>query len=475
MKLFWKQFITMMCFIVVSFMIFGNIMVHTAFQTTINRETNQSIEEMKIFQYALIASLDGLPKDYQATDMAVAEIVKSIQQSLNNARDEVIIYNKSNKVIYQNSSYQGSLIKARKEKSAAVWQIHKQKEHYYIESLCGVQSNVGSYILEIHRNIDHVYQDRDRHYETYLLALSIVSVIFVIVLLLFSMHFTFPIRKLSQAVRAFAKGNYQSRVKVKGNDEVSVLSRDFNQMADRLKENIEELKESARRQEEFTAAFSHELKTPLTSIVGYADMLRSVEMPQEDIFMSADYIFKQGKRLERLALKMMELTYIDKQEITFQEIDVASFVSLLRAMTGKLLETSEVTLTIQSDPGNFYGDIDLLLSLFSNLIDNARKACGKGGKIFLEGKKTEDGYSFSLQDNGHGIPEEEIYKITEPFYMVDKSRARKEGGAGIGMSLCQKIIRLHHAEWSIQSNIGVGTEIHIQFKEGLEGEYDKEA
>lgn len=475
MKLFWKQFITMMCFIVVSFMIFGNIMVHTAFQTTINRETDQSIEEMKIFQYALIASLDGLPKDYQATDMAVAEIVKSIQQSLNNARDEVIIYNKSNKIIYQNSSYQGSLIKTKREKTAAVWQIHKQKEHYYIESLCSVQSNVGNYILEIHRNIDHVYQDRNYHYETYLLALSIVSVIFAIVLLLFSMHFTFPIRKLSQAVRAFAKGNYQSRVKVRGNDEVSVLSRDFNQMANQLEENIEELKEAARRQEEFTAAFSHELKTPLTSIIGYADMLRSVDMTQEDIFMSADYIFKQGKRLERLALKMMELTYVDKQEITFQKIDVDSFLSLLRVMTEKLLESSEITFSFQSESGHFYGDMDLLLSLFSNLIDNARKASEKGGQIFLEGKNTKGGYSFVIRDNGRGIPEEEIYKITEPFYMVDKSRARKEGGAGIGMSLCQKIILLHHAEWDIQSVIGEGTEIHIQFKEEFAREDDKNA
>ncbi len=99
---------------------------------------------------------------------------------------------------------------------------------------------------------------------------------------------------------------------------MAVLSRDFNQMAGQLEENIWELEENARRQEEFTEAFSHELKTPLTSIIGYADMLRSIEMSQEDISLSANYIFQQGKRLERLALKMMELTYIDKQEILFQ-------------------------------------------------------------------------------------------------------------------------------------------------------------
>lgn len=110
MKLFWKQFITMMCFIIMSFMIFGNIMVHTAFQTTMNRAKEQGIEEMKIFQYALVASLEGLPKEYQATDIAVAEIAKSIQQSLNNTQDGMIIYNKDNKIIYQSSQYKSKLI-----------------------------------------------------------------------------------------------------------------------------------------------------------------------------------------------------------------------------------------------------------------------------------------------------------------------------------------------------------------------------
>lgn len=465
MKLFWKQFITMMCFLIISFMVFGNIMVHTAFQTTINRETERSIEEMKIFQYALIASLEGLPKDYQATDMAVAEIVKSIQQSLNNAPSGVIIYDKENKRIYQSSSYPGNLIKTSREKNSGVWQIHKQENHYYLESLCEVQSSVENYILEIHRNIDHVYQDRKHLYDTYRLVLSLVSAIFAVVLLIFSIHFTHPIRKLSQAVRAFANGNYQSRVKAKGSDEVAVLSQDFNQMAEQLEKSIGQLEEEARRQEEFTGAFSHELKTPLTSIIGYADMLRSMELPEEEIFMSADYIFNQGRRLERLALKMMELSFIDKQEITFQKINVSSLADQIKAMTGTLLQEKEIQFTVQIDEGTFLGDTDLLLSLFSNLIDNARKACPGKGEITLEGKKQTDGYSFLIKDNGHGMPEEEIHKITEPFYMVDKSRARKEGGAGMGMSLCQKIIRLHHARWSIESHPGTGTEIRIHFSE----------
>lgn len=463
MKLFGKLYITMMCVTILSYMIFGNILVQTAFQTTLNREIERSLEETKIFQYALVASLEGLPKDYQATDIAIGGIAESIQQSLNNSQSTVVIYDKEHKVIYQNSSYQSNLIKKADSIPSGAWQITKHGTHYYLESLCKTNRDTESYILEIHRAIDHIYQDRDQLYDKYFLTLILVSGVVAIVLFLFSIHFTRPVRKLSQATRAFANGDYKSRVKEKGYDEVAVLSHDFNRMAHQLEKSIQQLEETARRQEEFTGSFSHELKTPLTSIIGYADMLRSMELSQEDSALSADYIFHQGKRLERLAKKMMELSYIDKQEINMQEIDAIFFTGQIKIMTEKLLQLRNIHLDIQVEAGSFYGDSDLLLSLFSNLIDNARKACSDSGNIILEGKPVEEGYYFCLRDNGHGMPEEELHKITEPFYMIDKSRARKEGGAGMGMALCQKIICLHHAAWNIQSCPGEGTQIQIHF------------
>lgn len=463
MKLFWKQFIPMTCFIIISFTVFGNLMVYNSFRTTMEKETERSIEEMRIFQYALSASLQGLPKDYQATDIAIAEIVKSIQQSLNNTHSEIIIYDKQGESIYRDSSYVGKLMKTSHKKGTGIWQIQKEKEHYFLESLCEIPGNTETYQLEMHRLIDEVYEDRNQLYDVYLLTLFFVSVFSVIVLLIFSTHFTRPIRKLSHAVREFADGNYQSRVYVRGNDEVSVLSQDFNQMAVQLTESIHQLEEEARRQDEFTGAFSHELKTPLTSIIGYADMLRSRELSTEETLLSADYIFHQGRRLERLSQKMMELSYIDKQEIIFQKINATELAEQIQKITRHLLKEKEIALTIHVEKGLLWGDPDLLLSLFANLIDNARKACSDRGQIKLTGEAMSECYFFSIQDNGKGIPKEEIPKITEPFYMVDKSRARKEGGAGMGMALCKKIIRLHQTEWSILSSLDKGTTIQLFF------------
>ncbi len=115
------------------------------------------------------------------------------------------------------------------------------------------------------------------------------------------------------------------------------------------------------------------------------------------------------------------------------------------------------------EEGTVYGEKDLLLSLFVNLVDNARKALSPKGKITITGRKQEEGYRFAVCDDGCGMPEEELHKVTEAFYMVDKSRSRKEGGAGLGLTLCSRIVALHKAEWKIESKMGEGTCITLTF------------
>lgn len=281
MRVFAKQFITMMCVLLVFFTIFGNILVNTAFETTMDRETSQSLEEMKIFQYAMLASLDGLPKDYQAVDGAVAEIAGSIKQSLYGDNGGIVVYDKKGNVLFQDSDYQGKLMIQDRKGHNNVWQITSQEGHYYLESLCEINSTEGDYVLEFHRCIDHVYEDRNRLYERYVALLILFFAVFATVLFILSFRFTRPIRKLSQATRAFANGDYKRRVRMKGHDEMADLGRSFNWMAGKLEENIGQL-------EEFIADFSHELKTPLTSIIGYADMMRSRALSDEERSLSAN-------------------------------------------------------------------------------------------------------------------------------------------------------------------------------------------
>ncbi len=444
MRLFWKLFITMLGFVIAAFMVFGNIIINIPFKSSIERETDRSVEEMHILLYAFTASLDGLPDGYRASGLAVTEITKSLEKNLGN-NNNIIVYNEDKEIIYNSS-------------------ITKNNGSYFTECFFEVKSKAGNYYIGINKEIDFIFEDREILYNNYRLALIVLFIFSAILSFLFSIGFTRPVRKLSAAARDFASGNYQRRVKPSGNDEVTALVNDFNSMAGQLEDNIHKLEDDARRQEEFTEAFSHELKTPLTSIIGYSDMLRSMDLPKEDIVTSASYIFKEGKRLERLAYKMMELSFAGRQEIEMAATDTEELAEKIQKNAECLLKPKKIILTTNIEKGIIKGDMDLLQSLFLNLIDNARKACSEGGRIILEGQDYGGEYKFYVKDNGCGIPESETEKITEAFYMVDKSRARKEGGAGIGLALCVKIAGLHKAGFEIKSSEGTGTQVILSFK-----------
>ena len=398
---------------------------------------------------------------------------ETIEDSIGNQENGIALYNEERQLIYKNGMYYGALMAENVGTDRAMWRLTDTEAGHYLEALSQLKSGSGTWYLAFGRNIQYVYDARDRLYEQYRNMVLLVIVLSVPVSWFLAYHFTKPIRQLMRATRDFARGNYQSRVEVKGEDELAGLMLEFNRMARRLERSIWELGDAARRQEEFTGAFAHELKTPLTSIIGYGDMLRSMNLTEEEKRSSSDYIYQQGKRLERLSLKMMELVRVDKQGITLKPLKTRELAYEIELFTKRLLWEKKVVLVKTIAPGIVYGDLDLLCSLFGNLIDNGAKACGRKygekpgeqGKILFTGRQEKHGYSFTLEDNGCGIPEDEVGKITEAFYMVDKSRARKEGGAGIGMTLCSRIVNLHHAEWKIDSKEGEGTKVYIFFPE----------
>ncbi len=480
MKLFWKQFTAMVCLIVLSFAVFGSIFLQTSFQMDLERETERSLEEWKMFQYALLASLEGIPEEYSPTGNVVTEVSEIIESSIGSQETGIALYNEEKQLIYKNGMYYGGLIAEEGNDGQGIWRLTNTEEGHYLEALSGFECSYGNYFLAFGRNIQGVYDDRERMYSLYRITLIAVIGLSVLLSWFLSAHFTKPILKLSRATKNFARGNYESRVEVKGEDEVADLMRDFNRMAKRLEKSIWELEDAARRQDEFTGAFAHELKTPLTAIIGYGDMLRSMEMTEKERRSCADYIYRQGKRLERLSYKMMELVRVDKQDIDLKPVKTIDLTKEVRRFTERLLTENKIALEVKAEPGLIFGDMDLLCSLFGNLIDNARKAVCKydvsdrGRKIRFIGRQEKGGYRYLVSDNGCGIPQEELGKITEAFYMVDKSRARKEGGAGLGMAVCRRIVELHHAKWSIESKEGEGTAINVFFPERVEEDEDQE-
>ncbi len=280
---------------------------------------------------------------------------------------------------------------------------------------------------------------------------------------------TRSLRVLSRATKRLAEGDLSCRAEVHSGDEIEALAHDFNTMAQRLEENIGELQDSVRRQTEFMGSFAHELKTPMTSIIGYADLLRGQSLTAEEQQEAANYIFTEGRRLESLSLKLLELLVLKKESVELVPASPATIVSGVVRVMRPILQKQGIDLRSRTSPGVCLMEPDLVKSLIINLIDNARKAMDSGGLIFIVADMTPTGCTLTVADTGRGIPEAELAKITEAFYRVDKSRSRAQGGAGLGLALCAEIVRLHFGRLVFRSIEGKGTSVTAELCGGLGG------
>ena len=252
------------------------------------------------------------------------------------------------------------------------------------------------------------------------------------------------------------------KVPSEGNAELAQVGATFNFMTGKIKEQIESLSNINRTQKQLIGSLAHELKTPMTAIIGYADTLLTVRLTPERQEKALIYIENECRRLSRLSMKMLELTGLyEASEDSFNpvEIQVDNFLKEVKELIDCRLQEKNISLDVFCEPKELVKkfDQDLMISVVTNLIDNAVKASRKESKIVLEA--TPD--HLMVQDFGKGIPKEDLEMVTEPFYMVDKSRSRAKGSVGLGLSLCQKIIELHDFQLKIESNPGKGTTVSV--------------
>lgn len=468
MSLFWKQLVGMLTIIILSFTVFGTVLLQMSFQSLLEKEKESGLEEVRMLQYAFLAAVEGLEEKHAVDENVLTQLAESVAANAGGSKNEVCVYDENGQSLYPRGQRAGELYKLLEGKESAedncVWRLAGEKENHRMEVFAQMECAGKNYYLEVRRDIQYIYDSRESGYKNYRNALFALMLLAFLFSAIFAMGFTAPVRRLSLATRTFSKGEYALRVKPKGNDEITFLMQDFNSMAEKLESNIYELKEKARQQEDFTGAFAHELKTPLTSIIGYAEMLMTMDLNETDQRQSAGYIYKEGKRLERLAYKMMELIRIGKLETTMQPVQIKTLGEDLTHLAVAKTADKNIHFCCEMEEGVIRGDADLLLSFLTNLVDNSTKACECCGTINItgtwqEGKTRE--YKIRVQDDGRGMPEDEVGRITEAFYMIDKSRARKEGGAGLGMAICSRIVNAHSARWDIKSSLGNGTEVTV--------------
>lgn len=271
-----------------------------------------------------------------------------------------------------------------------------------------------------------------------------------------------PLTKLREAAVSVSEGNYDIQVPAEGDTELAQVGKSFNQMSSKVKEQIECLSTVNHTQRQLMGSLAHELKTPMTSILGYADTLLTVRLQRQQQERALSYISSECRRLSRLSVKMLELTGLyetGETEFVPVEVQMNQFLEDVKKLVTYRLQERNICLEIHCNPENLRKtfDPDLMMSAVTNFIDNAVKASDENSKIVLEATQNH----LSVQDYGKGIPEEDLKRVTEAFYMVDKSRSRVKGSVGLGLALCQKIADIHGFQLEITSHLGKGTIVSV--------------
>ena len=336
---------------------------------------------------------------------------------------------------------------------------------YEVVVTCKFSVDREEYCLESRRDVTELYELRGQYLGTFKLVYLIAVAVSLVAGMGLSAVLTAPIRNLSRSARQIAGGNYSVRANVHTNDEIGILASQFNRMTEELERHIASLELATQQQKDFTASFAHELKTPLTSIIGYADTLRSRKLPEEQQFEAASFIFSEGRRLETMSHSLLRLFALENEAPEMRRFSALALAKSVEESMDYPMKQRQLVLELRVEDRVLWGEQSLLEILLYNLLDNARKASQPGSKITLLGVKTPEGYCFAVKDRGRGIPPEALSRITEPFYMVDKSRSRAEGGAGLGLALSARIAQLHGSKLHYESKLGRGTVVSFLLRE----------
>ena len=296
-----------------------------------------------------------------------------------------------------------------------------------------------------------------------LLKMFFVSSIAVLILAFVVAYFVTlkmvqPLKKMSAVAQQYGRGDFSNRLEIESCDEVGQLAMTLNNMAQSLS-----VSESMRRS--FVANVSHELKTPLMSISGYAELMMNGMVPPDKIQDFSGRIFHESERLSNLVADIIQLSRLDEKngETMFEQVDIGELGEDVINNLQNRAAKKKINLEYTGESAQMQGVRHVLYEMFYNITDNAIRYTQDGGdvKVFV-GKLNGKPY-FRVEDNGIGIPESEQQRIFERFYRVDKSHSRETGGTGLGLSIVKHGAVLHHAKILLDSEPGKGTKMEILF------------
>ena len=452
-----------------AFGVCGSVLISASSGNSLSQSQNAAASAHRMIIYTLSAVGDPLPSGQQggSAGREYEELVSTLSRldeqggqtwlSIRLTDSDGVVY-----ITHETTIYNDDLADSAASGKLAMLTFRDGKGAYLLQITGQFEFGARTMYLESIYDLSPVYLGRQYQQTIYRQLFIAVVVIGAAISWLLTFWMTSPLRKLSAVTRTVASGDLSCRAAISSHDEIGVLASEFNDMTDRLEVNINEMKDTMRRQEEFMGGLAHELKTPLTSIIGYADLLRGHSLPEKERREAANYVFMEGRRLEVLSLKLLELIVLKKRDFEFVPVVINNIVRDATQLLKPVLGQRGVRLSYKCDSSICKLEPDLFMSLLLNIVDNARKAIDGKGEITIRSKKDGENCLISISDNGRGIPEDELIKIKDAFYRVDKSRSRAQGGVGLGLRLCDEIAALHDGDISFESRVNLGTTVTVR-------------
>jgi len=265
-----------------------------------------------------------------------------------------------------------------------------------------------------------------------------------------------PVQAMASTAREIEEHNLNKRLEVHSNDELGYLASIFNRMLKRLEDAFH-------RERQFTADASHELRTPLAVIQGEATLALNKDRNVDEYRKSMENIYQETESMSSVLKRLLFLArHEDNKQLEFETLNLKELLGELISDIEILCEDKSIRCQLHAMDDLFVkGDRVSLRELFFNLIDNAVRYTPQGGEILVTLSRKDGDACVAVKDNGIGISEEHLRHIFKRFYRVDKSRSRSEGGAGLGLSICQRIAEIHGGTIEVESKVGKGSTFSV--------------
>lgn len=468
MKLWQKVFLLSLLIVTVTIDFTAFFVIQSNHRQIIQREKQHGVSSHAYTEGELknIVAYTCLQKnEIVLSEDEINQTINSYLTVDNNNDGNILVFDNNANLILskksETSDYISNIVKSVSEENddSYLVKIENLNSKYYVLTLSNLTLDNSDYKLVTLLDITDSYNIRFTQIRKVGSISILISTCTALLLLFICLYFLSPLTRINAATRKIAQGDYDIRLNEKGSNEFAELSQNMNIMTTAIGENVEKLEKIADDRKIFIANLAHEMKTPLTSIMGFGDILRiKKNVSDKDRRDYASIIVDETKRLKILSGKLMELITIGSTQIDMKVLHLRDVIVEVGNTLTPILINNNIELKCRPLDCDILADPELLKSLIYNITDNAIKASPENSVIVIDCEfEGDDFVKITVIDKGRGMKKKDLKRAIEPFYMADKSRTRKSGGAGLGLALCFEIAKMHGNGLEIQSQQGEGT------------------